>query len=129
MNSFYTFEITTGTLYDEAMAFVSKGYSGGNCGKNPEGINNPADEGLKDIGPAPEGLYTRGEIVHQSHLGLDAIPLIPDASNDMKGRSDLYMHGDTTPPGNASEGCIIQPHAGRMQWYNSNLPLRVVATI
>jgi hypothetical protein len=125
----YTFEITTGTLFDENMAFVAKGYSGGNCGKNPEGVNNPADEGLKDIGPAPEGLYTHGMLIAHSHLGPNAIQLIPDPSNDMKGRSDLYMHGDTTPAGNASEGCIIMPLSARMQWLNSNLPLRVVATV
>ena len=124
----YTFEITTGKLYDQEGLFMSQGYAGGNCGKNPEGVDNPADEGFKDIGPLPEGLYTPGTLVPSSHLGVDAIPLIPDPSNDMKGRGGFYMHGDTTPPGNASEGCIVQPHTARIYWYRSGYPLRVVAT-
>jgi hypothetical protein len=125
----WTFEITTGKLFDDKMIYQSSGYSGGNCGKNPEGKNNPADESLKDIGPIPEGLYRKGKLVPHSHLGVDAIELIPDPSNDMKGRSDLYMHGDTTPPGNASEGCVIQPHPQRIAWFNSDCPLSVVAHI
>ena len=125
----YTFEITTGNLYDEKMVLVSSGYAGGNQGKDPEGKDNPADEGIKDVGPLPEGMYTKGQLIPQSKLGKDAIQLIPDPSNDMKGRGGFFMHGDTTPPGNASEGCIIQPHAGRMQWYLSGLPLQVVAQV
>jgi len=36
----WVFEITTGNMYDSNGKLVSKGYAGGNCGKNPEGINN-----------------------------------------------------------------------------------------
>ena len=127
MNNHWTFEIVTGRIFDEGMTFISSGYAGGNLGKDPDGKNNPADEDLKDIGPLPEGLYTRGVLVPHSQLGIDAIPLIPDPTNDMKGRGGFYMHGDTIPPGNASEGCIVQSHATRMAWYASGLPLRVIA--
>jgi hypothetical protein len=124
----WTFEIRTGKFYDPDGKFVSKGYAGGNCGKNPEGIDNPDDEGLKNIGPLPEGLYTFGTPIPQSHLGKFAIPLIPDAANDMKGRSAFFLHGDTTPPGKASEGCIIQPRTTRdAAWASSDHQLRVVA--
>jgi Protein of unknown function (DUF2778) len=125
----WTFEITTGKLYDENMIYQSTGYAGGNCGKNPEGVDNPADEGIKDVGPLPEGLYTAGALVEHSHLGVDAIPLIPDPSNDMKGRGGFYLHGDTIPPGNASEGCIVQPHLQRLAWLKSGCGMRVVAQV
>lgn len=105
----WTFEITTGKLYNPDGTFAAQGYSGGNCGKNPEGIDNPADECIKDVGPLPEGLYTFGTPVAHSQLGAFAIPLIPDPSNNMMGRGDFYMHGDTAVPGDASEGCIIMP--------------------
>ena len=126
----WTFEITTGKFYDPTGAYVSTGYAGGNCGKNPEGIDNPADEGLKDIGPLPEGLYTLGTPVAHSQLGAFAIPLIPDPSNDMKGRGGFYLHGDTTPPGNASEGCIVQPLTTRNAvWQSADHQIQVVATL
>lgn len=105
----WTFEQSTGKLYNPNGAHIATGYAGGNCGKNPEGVNNPDMQDVKCIGPLPADRYTFGEPVEHSHLGAFAIPLIPDAGNDMIGRSRFYMHGDTTPPGNASEGCIIMP--------------------
>lgn len=109
----WTFEISTGNFFDPSGKFLSKGYAGGNCGKNPEGRNNPDMCNVHDIGPLPEGLYTMGEPVEHSHLGPFAIPLTPDAANEMFGRGDFYVHGDTTPSGNASKGCIVQPRATR----------------
>lgn len=109
----WTYEITTGKFFDPSGKFVSKGYAGGNCGKNPEGINNPDMTGVKNVGPLPGGLYTMGDPVEHSHLGKFAIPLTPDPGNDMKGRSGFFLHGDTVPTGLASEGCPIQPHFAR----------------
>ena len=86
-----------------------RGYAGGNCGLNPEGKNCPDHQSVPKIGPLPQGKYKFGKPVPQSHLGPFAIPLIPDGNNEMFGRSSFYMHGDTTPAGNASEGCIIMP--------------------
>lgn len=123
----WTFEQRTGKLYDSTGALVATGYAGGNCGKNPEGINNPDMQGIPKIGPLPVGIYTRGEVVMQSHLGPFAVPLIPDHSNNMLGRGDFYVHGDTTPSGKASEGCIIMPRAVREEFYASTEPLEVVA--
>ena len=123
----WTFEQRTGKLYGPDGKLVWKGYAGGNEGKAPEGINNPDMQGVKGVGPLPVGTYTRGEVVLQSHLGPFAIPLIPDPGNDMLGRGGFYMHGDTTPSGNASEGCIIMPRAVRESFYKSTEPLEVVA--
>lgn len=124
----WIFEQSTGKLYNPAGEVVETGYSGGNCGKNPEGKNNPDMQNVHCIGPIPVGIYTRGTVVMESHLGPFAIPLIPNADNEMFGRSDLYMHGDTTPSGNASEGCIIMSRAVRELFYKDTNDLQVVAT-
>lgn len=115
----WKFVIKTGTLFDPSGKKVWSGYAGGNCGKNPEGKNNPDMCNVKNVGPLPPGWYTFGTPVLQSHLGPFAIPLIPDASNDMMGRGDFYCHGDTTPSGNASEGCIIMPRFVRNAMHES----------
>ena len=109
----------TGKLYDASGVCRGVGYAGGNCGLNRQGINNPDMEGVKKIGPLPGGVYTRGTVVEGSHLGSFAIPLIPDPSNDMLGRSDFYMHGDkVNEPLCASEGCIIMPPNTRHWFYD-----------
>ena len=95
------------------------GYAGGNCGHNPEGKNNPAMQNVPKAGPLPQGKYKFGTPIPQSHLGPFAIPLLPDPSNQMFGRSDFFVHGDTTPSGNASEGCIILPRANRNEMASS----------
>lgn len=110
----WTYEQYSGNLYyprDNTLA--ATGYAGGNEGKNPEGVNNPDMQGIKGVGPLPVGNYTFGEPVEHSKLGPFAIPLIPDSENNMLGRGGFYMHGDTTPSGNASEGCIIMPRSIR----------------
>jgi hypothetical protein len=123
----WVFEITTGNMYDPNGKLVSNGYAGGNCGKNPEGIDNPDDEGLKNIGPLPEGIYTFGTPVDHSHLGAFAIPLIPDPANNMLGRGGFYLHGDTVQYQAASEGCIIQPLPTRDAcWASPDHQLQVV---
>ena len=109
----WTFEQATGNMIDPTGAVVATGYAGGNCGNNPEGKNNPDMQDRPGIGPLPCGLYTLGTPVDHTHLGAYAVPLIPDPANDMMGRGDFYLHGDTTPSGNASEGCIIMPRAIR----------------
>jgi hypothetical protein len=110
----WVYEIETGKLTDPSGKVVTQGYAGGNCGKNPEGKNNPGMCGVKSIGPLPPGTYTFGVPVEHSKLGPFAIPLNPAPTNDMMGRGSFYMHGDTTPSGNASEGCIIMPRAVRV---------------
>ena len=105
----WTYEQKTGKLSHNGEV-VATGYAGGNCGKNPEGKNSPEHQSVPKVGPVPQGKYKFGTPVAQSHLGPFAIPLIPDPTNEMFGRSDFYMHGDTiSNPGCASEGCIIVP--------------------
>jgi len=125
----FTFEQTTGKWFDPTGKYIARGYAGGNCGANPEGINNNAMQDKAKIGPLPCGLYTKGKLVPESHLGKDAIPLIPDENNEMFGRCDFYCHGDTEKPRCASEGCIILPHDIRMEFYNSDDNLLQVVAI
>ena len=125
----WTFEQSTGKLYDPQSNHVATGYAGGNCGKNKEGINNPDLQDKPCIGPLPEGLYTLGKVVLESHLGPFAIPLIPDESNEMFGRGDFFCHGDTiSNPGCASKGCIILNRNTREEIYKSLEPIKVVKT-
>ena len=123
----WTFEQSTGRILDPSGTVVATGYAGGNCGNNPEGKNNPDMQDRPGIGPLPEGLYNFGTPVDHSHLGAFAVPLIPDPSNEMYGRSDFYFHGDTTPSGNASEGCIIGPRQVREAAAASGDTLTVVS--
>ena len=110
----WTYEITTGHLYSPDGNLISTGYAGGNCGKNPEGVNNPDMCGVKGVGPLPPGLYTFGTPVEHSQLGAFAIPLEPDDHNVMLGRGGFYLHGDVAGEFQAaSEGCIIMPPATR----------------
>lgn len=111
----WTYGQNTGNLYRPDGTLEAKCYAGGNEGKNPEGINNHDMQDVKKVGPLPVGTYKFGTPIEHSKLGPFAIPLIPDDDNEMFGRGDFFMHGDTTPSGKASEGCIIAPHATRVK--------------
>jgi type VI secretion system (T6SS) effector TldE1-like protein len=107
----FTYESSTGRLFDPNQTFMASGYAGGDKGLHKEGINNPAYEQVHNVGPLPQGLYTMGIPVEGSHLGPLAIPLIPDPNNQMFGRSDFFVHGDHIgAPGTASDGCMIFAH-------------------
>jgi Protein of unknown function (DUF2778) len=110
----WMFNSSTGDFFSPANVKVETGYAGGNLGRNPEGINNKAYQYTKLIGPLPMGWYTFGTAVNGTHLGPLAIPLTPDPSNVMMGRSGFYLHADTIGhPRCASEGCIVMSRATR----------------
>jgi hypothetical protein len=126
----WVFAITEGKLYDPSGAVAAEVYAGGNIGKNPEGVDNPADESIKDVGPLPEGGYTFGTPINHSKLGPFAIPLIPDASNEMYGRGDFFSHGDLigAAPHSGSEGCMVTPPVTRhAMWASPDHRLQVIA--
>jgi len=124
----WTFESGSGKFYDPQGEHIATGYAGGNCGKNPEGINNPEMQAVKGIGPLPEGVYTLGEPVEHSQLGAFAIPLKPDPSNDMMGRGGFYFHGDSKEYECGSEGCIVMAPSIRHQvWESDDHTITVVA--
>lgn len=109
----WVYEQDTGRLHKPDGGVIATGYSGGNCGSNPEAINNHAMQDRHNIGPIVCGRFTFGTPINGSHLGPLAIPLIPDPSNQMFGRSGFFCHGDTNPPGKASKGCIIMTQVVR----------------
>jgi len=116
----WTYEQATGKLLDPSGEHIVTGYAGGNCGKNPEGVNNPDMQDQACIGPLPQGVYTFTDTEDSPKLGPFAILLIPDPDNEMFGRSTFRMHGDSIAhPGAASEGCIIMPRAVREKVFNS----------
>ncbi len=93
----------------------AEGYAGGNCGKNPEGINNPDMQAVHNIGPLPCGTYTiQGPPYHNPNTGLNTLNLVPDAANQMFNRGSFRVHGDTATPFCASEGCIVIPPGDRL---------------
>jgi hypothetical protein len=120
MITMWTYEQDLGQMNDPTGALAGNGYAGGNEGNNPEGVNNHDMQNVKGVGPLPCGTYTFGEPVLHSKLGPFAIPLIPDPANEMFGRGSFYCHGDTTPSGNASEGCIIMPRSVREAMWASD---------
>jgi len=136
----YTWEVVSGRVYDSAGAHVGTGYSGGDCGKVPEAINDPDFEGVVNEGPLPTGIYTRGTLIwDHPRLGAKVVPLIPDAATRSKiigyGRDpdSFFMHGDDIARAGqkaASDGCPVVSPDVRMAWYSGPDPeLEVVAKL
>lgn len=88
---------------------IGTGYSG-----HGPGVNEPSLETTPNIGPICRGWYTRSEPFDHPTHGPVVMRLIPDAANEMFGRSGFLMHGDGThAPGTASLGCIVQGREAR----------------
>lgn len=104
----FTYRQVDGLMLDPDGNPLGAGYSGGNCGRNPEGKNNPGMEDVAEVGPLPRGEYEIGVPVDTLTHGPFVLPLAPCSGNEMFGRSGFLIHGDSVVnPGNASEGCII----------------------
>lgn len=112
----WTFEQATGWWIDPTGNVIFKcAYAGNGAGKN-----NPDMQDVKDVGPLPRGLYTAQAPVTDPKVGKYAMRLTPSATNEMYGRADFFLHGDSvSDPGNASEGCIVLPLALRMKFWVS----------
>jgi hypothetical protein len=117
----WTYSQGTGKLFDPAGVHVATGYSGKGKGKN-----NCEMQHVKNVGPIPRGLYTIGQAYNSQKVGPFALPLTPDPSNEMFGRSAFLVHGDNKT-GTASEGCIILGRMTRdMLNYSVDRVLKVV---
>ncbi|HEV2709158.1 MAG TPA: tlde1 domain-containing protein [Edaphobacter sp.] len=98
----WTYEQSTGRLSRNGID-AATGYSG-----HEDGLNNPAMQDVRMVGPAPRGTYTIGPAQLHPHLGPITMELIPDAGNEMFGRSELFIHGDNQQMNHtASDGCLI----------------------
>ena len=101
---------------------IGVGYSGSLSGG---GKNDPRKQCEQDIGPIPRGLYKIGP--PGPGPSPYSLRLTPDPSNDMCGRSNFLIHGDSiSHPGNASEGCIILSRSEREAIVQTGLKLLVV---
>lgn len=117
----FKYEQNAGRLYGPDGLLLAIGYAGGDGGQRPDGVNNHALQDVHNVGPLPCGTYTFGIPVEGSKLGPFAIPLIPDANNEMFGRSGFYCHGDKVDGAvqSASDGCIIMARLiRRAMWVN-----------
>ena len=99
---------STGELYHDN-SFEGGGYSG-----HGEGVNNPAMQNVRMVGPIPVGLYVFGPFGDNPPMGPISSHLIPDPANVMFGRSGFLMHGDNSLDNESgSEGCIVMGRAIR----------------
>lgn len=85
---------------------ISEGYSGKGDEKNKHDKQD-----VTDRGPIPVGKYTlNGGPFKHYKTGVYTIKLLPDPSNEMFGRDNFMIHGDSIKhPGEASKGCIVLP--------------------
>lgn len=115
----------TGALLGSKLELKQYGYAG-----RGEGKNNPTFQDQKGVGPIPEGFYTI-EAPHTSPVtGPYTLRLVPDAGNQMFGRSSFAIHGDkkSGSPGESSHGCIVVgPSIRKEIWESGDHRLRVIA--
>lgn len=119
----WKYEQATGRLLNSAGVCVATGYSGKGKSKNV-----PTDQHLVGVGPLPRGTYSMNAPRNSTTTGPYAIDLVPDAKNQMFGRSAFQIHGDSIKaPGTASSGCIIMPRNIReMVWNSGDRQIEVV---
>lgn len=105
----WEYKQSTGEMTHDGQTFAT-GYSG-----HGDGVNNPADEAIPNIGPVPVGVYTIGEAFTHPHAGPICMRLTPAAGDEEFGRAGFMIHGDNAAANHtASEGCIILPHDARI---------------
>jgi Tlde1 domain len=119
----WTYEQKTGRLLRDGIYFAT-GYAGRGVGKN-----NPQMQDAKGIGPLPCGWYTAEAPRDDEVVGKYAMPLVPDASNEMFGRTSFFMHGDDKEhPGLASHGCMVMGlFIRRSFWLSGDHRIQVVS--
>lgn len=108
MTEAWSYSQRSGLLRDPAGLIVERGYSG-----SEPAANRPIAEGIENVGPIPTGSYAIAVAYDHPNLGPCSLPLLPAVSNEMHGRDDFFIHGDTDPPGTASTGCIIMSRPTR----------------
>jgi hypothetical protein len=104
----WTYVQESGELLRDGLHFAV-GYSGYDDPETGQmGWNNPGLEGVEGVGPIPVGKYFIGPPRDTLTHGPFVLPLTPDPANEMFGRSEFLIHGDSKEhPGTASRGCII----------------------
>jgi hypothetical protein len=96
----WTYSQTTGDLTLNNAA-VGKGYSGTGAGRD-----NPAMQGVRNVGPIPQGTYEIGAPHDTTTHGPYVMRLTPLPQTVTFGRAGFLIHGDNKRH-DASHGCII----------------------
>jgi peptidoglycan hydrolase-like protein with peptidoglycan-binding domain len=107
-SAFWTWDQSSGTLLKEARV-LAHGYAGAGRGEN-----NPAMEGVAQVGPIPRGLWRMIRVKNGGPTGPFTIVLEPEPGTDTHGRSAFRIHGDNSTH-DASQGCIILQRPFREQ--------------
>jgi hypothetical protein len=95
---------STGKLFNDDGSYVDTGHSG-----HGVGLNNPAMQNVKNIGPLPQGWYTIGAPITDKITGPYSLPLTPDPANEMYNRGSFLMHGGLSEPFTEPDGEVINP--------------------
>lgn len=107
----WTYQQSTGNIWDNNGEHVARGYSGAGASKN-----DPEAQDQQGVGPLPRGLWSIGQPYDSERVGPLALPLTPTADTETFGRSAFLIHGDSiAAPGTASRGCIILPRDVRQR--------------
>lgn len=130
----WTWEISTGMMYDDPGEVKGKGYSG-----HPPYQNDVTAQDKVAMGPIPAGSWKMAYVAATTaQHGPFVIFLIPDSQTRAlvaaMGRDpdSFRIHGEriTPPPGYASTGCIILPREVREEiWNSADHDLQVVAEL
>lgn len=96
-------------------ALLGIAYSG-----HDEGLNNPAMESVRMIGPIPRGLWRMLEPRDSKTTGKYTIPLIMVRGDSFK--RDLFrVHGDNRYVNkSASHGCVVAMYKTRVEMYTTS---------
>jgi len=122
----WTWEQISGRMFSDNGDLIGVGYSGSGDYKN-----KPDAQTLHDLGPIPIGTYFISAPENTVTHGPYVMPLMPESTNQMFGRSGFLIHGDSVvSPGFASEGCIILSRDVRQQiWESGDHVLDVIAVV
>lgn len=105
----WMFQQSTGRFF----RLIATGYSG-----KGEGVNQPALEDVKGVGPIPRGAWSIGPARDDTGHGPIVMALTPLGDTETWGRSGFLIHGDLighVGEQMASEGCIVLSHDVRAQ--------------
>lgn len=115
MVAIYAYSATTELVYEQSSGIMYledavgvrtplfRGYSGAKAH-----LNDPAYQGIRDVGPIPRGRWQLDAPVDRHSTGPVSIGLKAAKANQTFGRSGFFIHGDNGDGnGTASRGCII----------------------
>jgi len=103
------FSQTTGAITKDDGRWIATGWAGRGLGKN-----NPEDQGIRNTGPLPRGVYAVGSWGDHPVVGPNSAALTA-ISGETYGRSGFYIHGPGTADyGQESKGCIVIPRGMRL---------------